>query len=90
MKTIYLIVLLMTLMSSCKKEEQVEEKSEPPAYVCRYVNDYLQVFQGSNQCWLEIRNVCSGNLKTFFVEVDVYYEYSEVGLFYCATGEEAW
>jgi hypothetical protein len=75
-KTIMLIGAITLILFSCKKEE----------CNCGTIsNDGVD-----NGCyWLEIRNDCSGNKKTFCFDQDVWMN-AAVGSHFCVTNEQPW
>ena len=78
-KTILFIMLVASVLVACKKEE--EQKCN-----CGTVaNDGVD-----NGCyWLEIRNSCSGNKKTWCFDQDVWMN-APVGSDFCVTNEPSW
>jgi len=76
-KTMMFVAVISMILVSCKKEEQCN---------CGTIaNDGID-----NGCyWLEIRNECSGNKKTFCFDQDVWMNAS-VGSHFCVTNEPSW
>jgi hypothetical protein len=76
-KTIMFMGVIAMVLFSCKKEEECN---------CGTIaNDGVD-----NGCyWLEIRNDCSGNKKTFCFDQDVWMN-AAVGSHFCVTNEQPW
>jgi len=76
-KTIMFMGVIAIMLFSCKKEEECN---------CGTIaNDGVD-----NGCyWLEIRNDCSGNKKTFCFDQDVWMN-AAVGSHFCVTNEQPW
>jgi hypothetical protein len=72
------LLFLLIILSSCKKEETT------PCNCGTIAND------GADGCyWLEIRNDCSGNKKTFCFDEDVWMN-AYVGSSICVSNEQPW
>lgn len=80
-KTLLFIMLVASILVACKKEEEEQKKCN-----CGTVaNDGVD-----NGCyWLEIRNSCSGNKKTWCFDQDVWMN-APVGSEFCVTNETSW
>lgn len=80
-KTMFMVCAIagVLFLASCKKEEQ------KPCNCGTIANDGID-----NGCyWLEIRNDCSGNLKKFCFDQDVW-QSNYVGDPFCVTNEPSW
>jgi hypothetical protein len=82
MKRIILIFSLLTLVS-CKKE--VENCN------CGTIaNDGIEINSDGSLChWLEIRNACTDNKKTFCFDEDIWMD-ANPGENFCVTNETGW
>lgn len=80
-KTLLFIMLVASILVACKKEEEEQKQCN-----CGTIaNDGID-----NGCyWLEIRNDCSGNKKTWCFDQDVWMN-SPVGSHFCVTNETSW
>jgi hypothetical protein len=76
MKKLLLSLLILTLIG-CKKDE--------PCNCGTITNDGIN----GNCYYLEIRNECSGNKKTFCFDYDVWFD-GNVGEHFCVTNESEW
>ena len=79
MKRVLVLLAAAAFTMSCEKEEEL-------ACNCGTIaNDGIE-----NGCyWLEIRNFCSGNKKTFCVDQDVWMD-APVGTDFCITNSGSW
>jgi hypothetical protein len=78
-KLITLLMLLSLVLVSCNKEEN------KPCNCGTVANDGID-----GSCyWLEIRNDCSGNKKTFCFDQDVWMT-AYVGSNFCVTNQGQW
>lgn len=84
MKTINMKKLLfigLVALSSCKKET---------CNCGEITNDEITYDVNGNSCYsLTIRNTCSGNLKTWCFDYDVWFD-ANVGEDFCVTNENSW
>jgi hypothetical protein len=73
----YTLLLIALIFASCAKDE--------PCNCGTIANDGID-----GDCyWLEIRNDCSENKKTFCFDQDVWQD-AHVGENFCVTGEREW
>ena len=79
MKRVLVLLAAAAFTMSCEKEEEL-------ACNCGTIaNDGIE-----NRCyWLEIRNHCSGNKKTFCVDQDLWMD-AYVGTDFCITNTTSW
>jgi hypothetical protein len=79
MKKLIMIFMLAIGLVSCSKEE------DKPCNCGTIANDGI-----TGTCyWLEIRNDCSGNKKTFCFDQDVWMD-AYVGSNFCVTNQGQW
>jgi hypothetical protein len=79
MKKLIMIVMLAIGLVSCNKEE------DKPCNCGTIANDGI-----NGSCyWLEIRNDCTGNKKTFCFDQDVWMD-AYVGSNFCVTNQGQW
>lgn len=82
-----LIGAITLILFSCKKEKEQEQKQCNCGTIA---NDGISTNpDGSNCYWLEIRNDCSGNKKTWCFDEDVWMN-AAVGSHFCVTNEQSW
>jgi hypothetical protein len=75
------ILILAVALTSCNKEETCN---------CGTItNDGVDYNNGNTCYWLEIRNSCSGNKKTFCFDQDVWMD-GNVGENFCVYNEKSW
>lgn len=77
-----LLSLCVVALVACKKDE--------PCNCGTITNDGVTTnLDGSTCYWLEIRNECSGNKKTWCFDGDVWFD-ANVGEDFCVTNEPSW
>lgn len=77
MKKLTLLLLAASLLTACKKDE--------PCNCGTIVSDGI-----NGTCYyLEIRNECSGNKKTFCFDYDIWFD-ANPGEHFCVTNEDEW
>jgi hypothetical protein len=75
------ILILAVALTSCNKEQTCN---------CGTItNDGVSYTNGNACYWLEIRNSCSGNKKTFCFDQDVWMD-GNVGENFCVYNQESW
>lgn len=81
------MIAAMTVFTSCKKDEPVDQQSNNSGNCnCGTIaNDGID----GNCYWLEIRNECSGNKKTFCFDQDIWMD-ANVGEHFCVTNVSSW
>jgi hypothetical protein len=79
------LIVGVLLLASCKKEEETKKCN------CGTIaNDGISTNADGSSCyWLEIRNSCSGNKKTWCFDQDVWMN-AAVGSDFCVTNETSW
>jgi len=81
-KTIMLAAVMGLILIGCKEEEEQKQEQCNCGIIA---NDGVD-----NGCyWLEIRNDCSGNKKTWCFDEDVWMN-AAVGSHFCVTNETSW
>jgi len=76
-----IILILAVALTSCNKDETCN---------CGTIaNDGIDYNNGNYCYWLEIRNSCSGNKKTFCFDQDVWME-ANPGEIFCVYNVESW
>ncbi len=77
------VILIVFLFASCKKEEENCN--------CGIIaNDGISTNTDGSSCyWLEIRNNCTDNKKTFCFDEDVWMD-GHPGEEFCVTNEKKW
>jgi hypothetical protein len=88
MKFIYFF-LFISFLYGCKKEES-ESGSDSSSSGCNCGVITADGINSSTDChWLEIRNNCSGNKKTFCFDYDVWFD-GNPGENFCVTNVTSW
>ena len=83
-KTIIFIALVASILVACKKEE------EENCNCGTIANDGISTNPDGSSCyWLEVRNDCSGNKKTWCFDQDVWMN-AAVGSNFCVTNVSSW
>jgi hypothetical protein len=66
MKKFLLILLTITFLSSCKKDD--ENIYPEPQCNCGFItDDGIDIINGNFNYWIEIRNNCTSNVKRFYL-----------------------
>lgn len=87
MKKILLFLSISLIAFGCKKEEEEELESNEQCNCGIIANDGIDSTTNCN--WLEIRNECSGNLKKFCFDEDVWMN-NYVGDRFCVSNVSSW
>jgi hypothetical protein len=85
-KAIFILMFASTIVS-CNKEEEEAPQSNKQCNCGTIANDGID--SATNCYWLEIRNECSGNLKKFCFDQDVWTN-NYVGDRFCVTNVTSW
>lgn len=81
-KTIILVLVAMSILSSCKKDK--------PCNCGTITDDGVTTDVNGNNCyWLEIRNECSDNKKRWCFDGDIWLD-ANIGEEFCVTNEPSW
>lgn len=83
-----ILVSLLILLPSCKKEEEEKPVEDNRQCNCGTIaNDGID--SATNCYWLEIRNECSGNKKKFCFDEDIWMN-NYVGDRFCVSNVTSW
>jgi len=79
-------ILPLIVLASCKKEQEEDEQCN-----CGIITDdgTSTNFDGTTCYWLEVRNNCTNNKKTWCFDYDVWFD-GNLGEEFCVTNVTSW